>query len=89
MKRSGLSGSALLVLGAAEITNSGEGATPGTFPVRLSLNGATLQTVTAARLEPGSSITVEFAAGPFETGSHAVGGRRWTRVGRRQEVNQT
>jgi len=57
---------------AAEVTNSGEGATPATFPVRLSLNGATLQTVGVARLEPDSSITVEFTAGPFETGSHAI-----------------
>ncbi len=56
----------------AEITNSGEGATPATFPVRLSLNGATLRTASVARLEPDSSATVEFTAGPFETGSHAI-----------------
>ena len=57
---------------AAEITNSGEGASPSAFLVRLSLNGTTLQTVTAAQLEPDSSTTVEFTAGPFETGSHAI-----------------
>lgn len=57
---------------AAEVTNSGEGATPATFPVRLSLDGTALQTVSVAQLQPDSSTTVEFTAGPFETGSHAI-----------------
>lgn len=56
----------------AEITNSGEGATPASFPARLSVDGTALETVTVPRLEPDSSTTVEFKAGPFDAGSHAI-----------------
>lgn len=56
----------------AEIANSGEGATPATFAARLSLDGTALETVTVARLEPDSATTVEFTAGPFDGGSHAI-----------------
>jgi len=56
----------------AEIANNGEGATPTTFPVRLGLNGTTLETVSVARLEPDSSTTVEISAGPFESGNHTI-----------------
>lgn len=56
----------------AEIANAGEGATPASVPVRLSLNGTTLRTVSVARIEPDSSAVAEFTAGPFETGSHAI-----------------
>ena len=56
----------------AEIANTGEGATPTGFPVRLSLDGTPLRTVAVARLEPDSSTTVDFTAGPFEAGSHAI-----------------
>lgn len=56
----------------AEIANSGEGATPASFPARLSLDGTALETVTVPRLEPDSSTTVEFTAGPFDGGSHAI-----------------
>ena len=56
----------------AEIANNGQGVTPTSFAVRLSVNGTTLQSRSVARLEPDSSTMVEFTAGPFETGSHAI-----------------
>lgn len=56
----------------AEIANNGEGATPATFSARLSLDGAALEAMSVAQLEPDSSTTVEFTAGPFEAGNHTV-----------------
>ena len=56
----------------AEIANNGQGPTPPSFSVRLSLDGTPLQTVTAARLEPDSTAMVEFTVGPLETGNYAI-----------------
>lgn len=55
-----------------EVANRGEGATPSTVPVRLSLGGTTLETVQAGRLESEGIATVEFTAGPFEAGTHSL-----------------
>ena len=56
----------------AEIVNTGDAATPATFPVRLSLDGAALETVEVAQLESDESTTVEITAGPFEAGMHDI-----------------
>ena len=57
----------------AEVYNQGEVATPATVPVRISVDGTTVETVSVDQLEPNSSATVEFAAaGPFEAGGHTI-----------------
>ncbi|MDE2883030.1 MAG: pre-peptidase C-terminal domain-containing protein [Acidobacteriota bacterium] len=57
----------------AEVYNQGEVATPLTVPVRISVDGTTLETVSVAQLEPNSSATAEFMpAGPFEAGGHTI-----------------
>ena len=55
------------------ISNEGDGDTPETFPVRLSVDGTDLETVDAPLLAAGDTTTVAFMAiGPFETGNRSV-----------------
>ena len=56
----------------AEIANIGDAATPATFLLRLSLDGAALETVEVAPLESDGSTTLEITAGPFEAGRHDI-----------------
>ena len=55
------------------ISNEGDGDTPETFPVRLSVDGTALETVDAPLLAAGDTTTVAFMAiGPFETGNRTL-----------------
>ena len=55
------------------ISNEGDGDTPETFAVRLSVDGTDLETVDAPLLAAGDSTTVAFMAiGPFETGNRSL-----------------
>ena len=57
----------------AVISNEGDGDTPETFAVRLSVDGTALETVDAPLLAAGDTSTVAFmAAGPFETGHRSL-----------------
>ena len=57
----------------AVISNLGDGAGPARFPVRLTLDGATLRTVQIDRIAPGATETVTFPIGPLELGTRQVG----------------
>ncbi len=55
------------------ISNEGDGDTPETFPVRLSVDGTALETVEAPLLAAGDTTTVAFMAiGSFETGNRTL-----------------
>ena len=55
------------------ISNEGDGDTPETFPVRLSVDGTALETVDAPLLAAQNTTTVAFMAiGPFETGNRRL-----------------
>ena len=57
----------------AVISNEGDGDTPETFAVRLSVDGTALETVDAPLLAAGDTTTVAFMAiGPFETGNRSL-----------------
>ena len=57
----------------AMISNEGDGDTPETFAVRLSVDGTDLETVDAPLLAAGDTTTVAFMAiGPFETGDRSL-----------------
>ncbi len=57
----------------ATISNLGDGAGPGTFPARLTLDGEPVRTLHVARIAPGAAETVSFAMGPLELGTRQVG----------------
>ena len=57
----------------AVISNLGDGAGPARFPVRLTLDGATLRTVQVDRIAPGAAETVTLPMGPLELGARQVG----------------
>ena len=55
------------------ITNLGDGAGPGRFPVRLTLDGEPLRTRDIDQVAPGATTTVTFTVGPLEVGRRQVG----------------
>ena len=57
----------------AVISNLGDGAGPARFPVRLTLDGASLRTVQIDQIAPGTAETVTFRLGPLELGTRQVG----------------
>ena len=58
---------------SALITNLGDGAGPGRFPVRLTLDGEPLRTLDIDQVAPGATTTVTFTVGPLEVGRRQVG----------------
>lgn len=56
----------------AEILNGGDGATPATFMLGVTVDGQMVETVEVDGLEPDATGTVEFALGPFSVGRHAI-----------------
>lgn len=57
----------------ALIANNGDGASPDSFAVSLTLDGTALETVHVAQLQPEATASVSFTAGPFEVGSRSLG----------------
>lgn len=57
----------------ALITNNGDGASPDSFAVSLTLDGTALETVHVEQLQPEATASVSFTAGPFEVGSRSLG----------------
>ncbi len=57
----------------ALIANNGDGASPDSFAVSLTLDGTALETVYVAQLQPEATASVSFTAGPFEVGSWSLG----------------
>ena len=53
----------------AVISNLGDGASPDSFAVSLTLDGTALETMHLAQLQPEGTASVSFTAGPFEAGS--------------------
>ena len=58
---------------SALITNLGDGAGPGRFPVRLTLDGELIRTLDIDQVAPGATTTVTFTMGPLEVGRRQVG----------------
>ena len=57
----------------AEIVNLGDGATPPTFKMAVSVDGQTTETIDVGQLAAGATDTVEITLGPFRTGRHTIG----------------
>lgn len=57
----------------ALIANNGDGASPDSFAVSLTLDGTALETIQVAQLQPEATTSVSFTAGPFEVGSRSLG----------------
>ena len=57
----------------ALIANNGDGASPDSFAVSLTLDGTALETTHVAQLQPEATASVSFTAGPFEVGSRSLG----------------
>ena len=57
----------------ALIANNGDGASPDSFAVSLTLDGTALETIHVAQLQPEATTGVSFTAGPFEVGSRSLG----------------
>ena len=55
------------------ITNLGDGAGPGRFPVRLTLDEEPLRTLNVDQVAPGATTAVTFTVGPLEVGRRQVG----------------
>lgn len=56
----------------AEIGNLGDGATPATFKLAVSVDAQVVETIDVARLESDASTTVELTLGPFAAGRHTI-----------------
>jgi len=56
----------------AEIVNLGDGATPGSFNVAVSVDGQIAETLEIDQLESDASATVEVTLGPFEVGRRTI-----------------
>ncbi len=56
----------------AEIGNLGDGATPGTFKLAVSVDAQVVETIDVAQLAPDDTGTVEITLGPFTTGRHTI-----------------
>ncbi|MDE2796247.1 MAG: hypothetical protein OXL34_15630, partial [Gemmatimonadota bacterium] len=56
----------------AEILNSGDGATPATFMLGVTVHGQLIETIEVDQLEPNATGTVEFTLGPFSIGRHSI-----------------
>lgn len=56
----------------AVIANEGDGPSPDSFAVSLMLDGASLETIHMAQLQPEDTANVTFTAGPFEAGSRTL-----------------
>lgn len=57
----------------AMIANNGDGASPDSFAVSLTLDGTALETTHVAQLQPEATASVSFTAGPFEVGLRSLG----------------
>ena len=55
------------------ISNLGDGAGPGRFPVRLTLDEEPLRTLNVDQVAPGATTAVTFTVGPLEVGRRQVG----------------
>ena len=56
----------------ATITNKGDAASPDTFQVQLTVDGVVLEAVDVARIDPEGNTTLNFTAGPLESGSRRL-----------------
>ena len=56
----------------ARITNKGDGASPDSFAVSLTLDGTALERIHMAQLQPEDTVNLSFTAGPFEAGSRSL-----------------
>ena len=57
----------------AMIANNGDGASPDSIAVSLTLDGTALETIHVAQLQPEATASVSFTAGPFEVGLRSLG----------------
>lgn len=57
----------------ALIANNGDGASPDSIAVSLTLDGTALETTHVAQLQPEATASVSFTAGPLEVGSRSLG----------------
>lgn len=56
----------------ARIVNLGDGATPATFKLGVSVDGQRTETIDVDRLQPDSTGTVAFTLGPFASGRRTI-----------------
>ncbi len=56
----------------AVITNGGDGTGPATFPVRVTVEGQSVESVDVEALQPGGSTTLTLAVGPFAEGRYQM-----------------
>ena len=57
---------------SVRVANTGDAATPGTFPLALSADGETVETFEVEQLEAGERVELTYVLDPLEVGAHEV-----------------
>ena len=57
---------------SVRVANTGDAATPGSFPLALSVDGEAVETVDVEQLEAGERVELTYVLDPLEPGAHEV-----------------